>query len=142
MQIRKDKLVNLVLWVTVMWITLFPKQYFEINDYTRTLEEQAIIMSKYPWKNLDKMYRNKTLLYELQEAHGTKDIRSMVAVLRDQAARGKYISKHLCGKAIDLRTKHLSISKINKLAKELLKHKQYRFSLHGRHLHIESVDPC
>jgi len=132
-----------------------------ITDSFRTARSQAILFRE-AWdvgKDLHKLYRDHRLLNELYDAYmkeagdcgDTKEFCKVMTpednitwVIALQMKRGDYISKHLCLKAVDIRSRGKTLKQIQIFFNVL--HEAYPGILktinEHNHVHIELTEVC
>lgn len=112
-----------------------------ITSGNRTTQRQAeLIVDMCRSKvNLLTYYSDKALAKELSVPCKKLDIEGVKTVIESNIKKGKYISKHLCGKAWDLRKKG---ENINVLLDILKKTKGVKILEDNTHYHIETKDKC
>lgn len=126
------------------------RRYFgvmaEVTSVNRSTEHQAQLLYSAYSRGVDlyKLYENKKLVDEIMFA--IDDVPSIITVLDKQVKRGDYISKHLCGKAVDIRSKHLSPQTRRRFA-AYLNNKYWNTlevinELKPPHFHLELKEGC
>lgn len=108
-----------------------------VTSGIRTVDEQAAAM----WRNLNQFgYDHMDRLYAadvspLRTARSVDDVKKMIQDLMD---RGKYISDHLKGEALDFRTHNLTADQKNRL-KQAITELQIEYKDEPDHFHVEGV---
>lgn len=118
-----------------------------ITDHFRTPRSQARLMigsARYYFQDLRTLYRDQSLVGPIADCIDrgcTED--EVTAIIEAQMADGKFISKHLCGKAVDIRTYLMEDGELDKLI-ELVKKKGYKYIVKTSppHIHIEDKGSC
>lgn len=114
-------------------VELITKKSMVITSHIRTPENQARLMMGKP--NLLSTYRNKSLIRELMPFIDSHNIPAAANTIRAQMNRGEFISNHLCGGAIDIRSRALEANVLHKL-KNRLTNNGYYVIINKDHIHI------
>jgi len=79
----------------------------KVTSFNRTSQEQAklLIEDRKAGKNIKIIYKNKDLITKVSNEIDKKNdsvLEDVTKIIKDAMKEGIYLSKHLCGKAIDL----------------------------------------
>lgn len=113
------------------------KSTVTITNYWRSPEKQAELLLDMKERGVDlkKLYIQKDIIKKIEILKDKEDI---AQVLRNHIRSDKYLSKHMCGKAIDVRK--------NKGAKDLIsflsKSNDIKILDEGNHFHLELYSNC
>lgn len=115
----------------------------EVTSGTRSASAQASAMAAkiQRGENLYDLYSQDDLVSEVYQVIGSTtdpDIEAMAIVIDDQVQRGRYISRHLRGDALDLRTKSLSSAQLAQLG-QVLDALGVSWLRESDHIHIEGL---
>ena len=114
----------------------------QVTSYLRTPREQAELMVAKK-DGLRKLYKRSKYLDEITEASRKVFAVSRVAeVIRRQMGEGFYISNHLCGAAIDVRTRNLASWERQSLIAWFEAQPKYKVLDEGNHIHIAIRGGC
>lgn len=118
----------------------FTGKELRVTSTYRTPRRQALAMHALYKKGVDlySLYADKKLIKELDKFLESGNIEGTVEVIKSQVERGEYLSKHMCGKAIDIVLGYKS-SLIMEYAKY---NKDIEIIDEGNHYHIELKEDC
>lgn len=114
-----------------------------VTSGTRSPAEQAQAMASklQRGEDLTALYGQDDLVAEVLAAAkspSAPDVEAMAAVIEDQVRRGRFISRHLRGDALDLRTRDLSADQLAAL-KAALSQLGLRWLDEGDHIHVDHL---
>lgn len=117
-----------------------------ITSSRRTVSEQTnlVVAMLRKQKNLRFIYENEKLAAELTRAYYKGGSLSVSYVILKNMRDGIYLSKHLCGKAVDIRIRDKTKKQVKEL-RELLEsglNVETIVEHHPYHLHVESKEDC
>jgi hypothetical protein len=114
----------------------------QVTSYLRTSKEQAELMVARK-QGLRRLYKKGRYLDEiLRAADNVFAVRAVTKVIDRQMKKGFYISNHLCGSAIDVRTRNLTSREIKSLIAWFEVQPKYKVINEGNHIHIAVKEGC
>ena len=128
----------------VLWLSTIPHREMVITSGVRNADKQAVLLwEKYRnGVNLKRLYKNKTLINEAIRLIDLGRFDELVVYIEDQARKGNYISKHMCGQAIDISIRNLTKSEIKKFLKFSKIDRSIQVLYEGDHLHVQTFRGC
>ena len=146
MKIERFKIMLLMILILILFMKESqPKGIiqFRITSFERTAQEQAelLIRDRREGKNIQLLYKNQELITEIVnniDKNEKNILESTTLIIQEAIDRGSFISKHLCGKALDISKRRSSIEFI----KFMEKLENVSVIDEGDHYHLQIESKC
>jgi hypothetical protein len=142
-RVKLDSTEGLISYVAPIFEDITGKELVVTSAERDAFKQGQLMLRNYHMGvDLYILYKRHDLLDKIMPHIKDGNVLEIENELKRQMNVGDYISKHLCGQAIDIRSRHLTMNQRIEVVKRLNKTKEVMAINEGTHIHIQTVGEC